>query len=87
MPKNPIDIAATLKVPVLGLYGAADQGIPVQSVDEMRAALAHGTSGSELVVYPDTPHGFKADYRASYRRKPPRTAGSACWRGSRHGAG
>jgi len=69
MPKNPIDIAATLKVPVLGLYGAADQGIPVQSVDEMRAALARGTSGSELVVYPDTPHGFNADYRASYRKE------------------
>ena len=69
MPKNPIDIAATLKVPVLGLYGGADQGIPVQSVDEMRAALARGTSGSELVVYPDTPHGFNADYRPSYRRE------------------
>jgi carboxymethylenebutenolidase len=69
MPKNPIDVAATLKVPVLGLYGAADQGIPVQSVDEMRAALARGTSGSELVVYPDTPHGFNADYRPSYRKE------------------
>ena len=54
---------------MLGLYGAADQGIPVQSVDEMRAALARGTSGSELVVYPDTPHGFNADYRPSYRKE------------------
>jgi carboxymethylenebutenolidase len=69
MPKNPIDVAATLKVPALGLYGGADQGIPVQSVDEMRAALARGTSGSELVVYPDTPHGFNADYRPSYRKE------------------
>ena len=69
MPKNPIDVAATLKVPVLGLYGAADQGIPVQSVDEMRVALAHGTSRSEVVVYPDTPHGFNADYRPSYRKE------------------
>ena len=69
MPKNPIDVAAALKVPVLGLYGAADQGIPVQSVDEMRATLSRSTSGSELVLYPDTPHGFNADYRASYRKE------------------
>jgi carboxymethylenebutenolidase len=69
MPDNPVDVAATLKVPVLGLYGGADQGIPVQSVDEMRVALTRGTSGSELVVYPDTPHGFNADYRPSYRKE------------------
>jgi carboxymethylenebutenolidase len=69
MPDNPVDVAATLKVPVLGLYGGADQGIPVQSVDEMRVALTRGTSGSELIVYPDTPHGFNADYRPSYRKE------------------
>ncbi len=69
MPKNPIDLAASLKVPVLGLYGGADQGIPAHSVEEMRAALARGTSGSELVVYPDAPHGFNADYRPSYRKE------------------
>ncbi len=68
MPKNPIDLAQSLKVPVLGLYGGADQGIPVQSVDEMRSVLSRGASGSELVVYPDTPHGFNADYRPSYRK-------------------
>ena len=69
MPKNPIDLAPSLKVPVLGLYGGADQGISVQSVDEMRAALSRGTSGSDLVVYPETPHGFNADYRPSYRKE------------------
>jgi len=69
MPKNPIDFAETLRVPVLGLYGAADQGIPLQSVDDMRAALSRGASGSQLVVYPDTPHGFNADYRPSYRKE------------------
>jgi carboxymethylenebutenolidase len=66
-PKNPIDIAATLKVPVLGLYGGADQGIPQESVEQMRAALKAAGSPSEIVVYPDTPHGFNADYRPSYR--------------------
>ena len=69
MPKNPIDLAASLTVPVLGLYGGADQGIPVRSVEEMRAALSKGGSGSELVVYPDAPHGFNADYRPSYRKE------------------
>jgi carboxymethylenebutenolidase len=68
MPKNPIDIAPSLTVPVLGLYGGADQGIPERSVEEMRAALSKGGSGSELVVYPEAPHGFNADYRPSYRK-------------------
>jgi len=69
MPKNPIDLAASLTVPVLALYGGADQGIPVRTVEEMRAAVSKGDSGSELVVYPDAPHGFNADYRPSYRKE------------------
>ena len=64
----PVDLAADLKAPVLGLYGGQDGGIPVASVETMRAALtAAGRSDSEIVVYPDAPHGFHADYRASYR--------------------
>ena len=68
-PKNPIDIAADLKVPVLGLYGASDDGIPVATVEQMRQALKAGNSGSEIIVYPNTPHGFNADYRPSYRKE------------------
>ena len=68
-PKNPIDIAADLKVPVLGLYGGSDEGIPVSTVEQMRQALKSGNSGSEIIVYPDTPHGFNADYRPSYRKE------------------
>ena len=68
-PKNPIDIAAQLKVPVLGLYGGSDNGIPVATVEQMREALKAGNSGSEITVYPDTPHGFHADYRPSYRKE------------------
>jgi carboxymethylenebutenolidase len=68
-PTHPLDIAASLKVPVLGLYGGADSGIPLDTVEQMRAALARGNSGSEIVVYRDTPHAFFADYRASYRRE------------------
>jgi carboxymethylenebutenolidase len=66
-PKHPIDIAASLKVPVLGLYGAKDGGIPVDTVERMQKALKDAGSKSEIILYPDTPHGFHADYRASYR--------------------
>ena len=67
-PANPIDLASALTVPVLGLYGGADQGIPLDTVEKMRAALAAGNSGSEIVVYREAPHGFNADYRPSYRK-------------------
>lgn len=67
-PKHPVDVAASLTVPVLGLYGGADAGIPLDTVEKMRAALKEGKSGSEIVVYPDTPHAFNADYRPSYRK-------------------
>ena len=64
---NPIDLVKALKAPVLGLYGGADQGIPLESVERMRAALKAAGSKSEIVVYPDAPHGFFADYRPTYR--------------------
>ena len=64
----PVDLAGELKAPVLGLYGGQDGGIPVASVEVMRSALTKaGATGSEIIVYPDAPHGFHADYRASYR--------------------
>ena len=66
-PKNPVDLAAQLNCPVLGLYGEADQGIPKETVEDMRAALKAAGSKSEIILYPDTPHGFHADYRPSYR--------------------
>lgn len=66
-PKYPIDLAADLKAPVLGLYGAADTAIPVESVERMRAACKAANKTCEIVIYPDTPHGFNADYRPSYR--------------------
>ena len=67
-PKNPIDLAALLKAPVLGLYGGADPGIPLETIENMRKALKEAGGKSEIVVYPDTPHGFHADYRPSYRK-------------------
>ena len=68
-PKNPIDLVGSLKAPVLGLYGAADTSIPIESVEKMRTALQEAKQPSEIKVYPDTPHGFNADYRPTYRPK------------------
>lgn len=68
-PKHPVDIAAQLTVPVLGLYGGADQGIPMDTIEKMRQQLALGKSGSTIQVYADTPHAFFADYRPSYRKE------------------
>ena len=71
-PKQPLDIAGTLSGPVLGLYGGADTGIPLDTVDKMKTALAAGNAAakaSTFVVYPDTPHAFHADYRPSYRKE------------------
>lgn len=67
MPKNPIDIAASLKVPVLGLYGGKDTGIPLDTVEQMRDQLKSSSSKSEIIVYPNSGHAFFADYRPSYR--------------------
>jgi carboxymethylenebutenolidase len=64
----PVDIAATLRAPVLGLYAENDRGIPLDTVEQMRVALAaaNNPSRSEIVVYPGVQHGFHADYRQSY---------------------
>lgn len=69
-PKNPIDVVESLHAPVLGLYGEADQGIPVESVDKMRDALKKAGKPCEIILYPNTPHAFYADYRPSYRAEP-----------------
>ena len=74
-PKHPLDLAADLKAPVLGLYGGQDGGIPLTTINQMKDALAEaGAKGnaaakaSEFVVYNDAPHAFHADYRPSYRK-------------------
>lgn len=68
-PANPIDVVGKLGAPVLGLYGGADQGIPNDLVAAMQKKLAEAGKPSEIVLYPDTPHGFHADYRPSYREQ------------------
>jgi carboxymethylenebutenolidase len=66
-PKHPLDLVDSLKAPVLGLYGGADQGIPNADVEKMQAALKAAKKPSEIVLYDGMPHGFHADYRPSYR--------------------
>ena len=67
--KTALEVAERIKAPVLGLYGGADSGIPVETLEKLREALkGAGNNRCEFVVYPDTPHGFHADYRPSYRK-------------------
>ncbi|MEO6025394.1 MAG: dienelactone hydrolase family protein [Candidatus Binatia bacterium] len=66
-PQYPLDVAAGLKAPVLGLYGGKDDGIPLEQVEKMQASLKSASSKSDVVVYRDAGHGFNADYRPSYR--------------------
>ncbi len=71
-PRNPVDVVAQLHGPVLGLYGGADTGIPLDTGDKMKTALAAGSAAaraSTFVVYPDAPHAFHADYRPSFRKE------------------
>ena len=71
-PKTPIDVAGGLKAPVLGLYGGADQGIPLDQVEKLRATLKSGgkaAQASEIHLYDGMPHAFNADYRPSYRKE------------------
>ena len=70
-PSHPVELASRLAAPVLGLYGGQDAGIPLDTVDKMKAALAVGSAAAKksgFVVYPDAPHAFHADYRPSFRK-------------------
>ena len=67
-PNSPTELAAKMQAPVLGLYGQADQGIPVAQVETMQAALKSAGKTAEFKIYPEAPHGFHADYRPSYRK-------------------
>jgi carboxymethylenebutenolidase len=68
-PKSPTELAPEMKAPVLGLYGEADTGIPVAKVEALKEALAKAGKTAEFKIYPGAPHGFHADYRASYRKE------------------
>jgi len=71
MPSGPLDVTDKIDRPVLGLYGGADQGIPLEHVERMRAGLkAFGNDRKSTIhVYEGMPHAFNADYRPSYRKE------------------
>lgn len=71
-PRHPVALAGGPMAPVLGLYGSADTGIPMSSVQAMRKKLAESAQASEILVFPGAPHGFHADYRPSFREMPAR---------------
>ncbi len=81
-PKTAADVIPEIHAPILGLYGAADTGIPVADVEKAREAAKAAGKDVEIVIFPEAPHGFHADYRPSYRKGRRRTAGGGCWRGS-----
>jgi carboxymethylenebutenolidase len=67
-PKQPIELVPQINAPILGLYGDADSGIPNDTVKKMEDALKAAGKKSEIILYPDAPHAFHADYRPSYRK-------------------
>jgi len=74
-PLQPLDLAASINAPVLGLYGGRDSGIPLTTINQMKDALTEAAAkgnaaakASQFVVYPDAPHAFHADHRPSYRK-------------------
>jgi carboxymethylenebutenolidase len=77
-PVAPLDVVAQIPCPVLLLYGAADQGIPVADVEKMEAALKAAGRPVEKMVYPDGPHAFHADYRPSYRAEMAKDGWARC---------
>jgi carboxymethylenebutenolidase len=82
-PMHPVNIAAQLKAPVLGLYGGKDTGISLETVDQMKKALAAATgnqaaAASRFEIYPDAPHAFHADYRATYQAGPAKDGWDKC---------
>ena len=77
-PMHPVDVASSLKTPILGLYGGKDAGIPLDTVEKMKAGLTEGESKSEFVVFPNSGHAFHADYRPSYVEADAKEGWSRC---------
>lgn len=73
--RKPVDVAARIRMPLLGLYAGDDPGIPPDQVEMLKAALAKSGQKWDLIVYPTAKHGFLADYRASYSAE----ASAAAW--------
>jgi carboxymethylenebutenolidase len=53
-----LDQAGGIRVPVLGLFGGADQGIPVEQVEALDSRLDSAGVEHDIVTYPGAPHSF-----------------------------
>jgi carboxymethylenebutenolidase len=73
-PHSPLEVADQLKCPLLGQYGGQDTSIKLDDVHAAEAKAKAAGKIVEIVVYPDAPHGFNADYRPSYRATDATTA-------------
>lgn len=63
----PLDAeAAGLQTPWLGLFGDEDAMIPVEGVEDLRAALGAASVPTEICRYEGAGHGFHCDARDSY---------------------
>jgi carboxymethylenebutenolidase len=58
--------AKTLETPWLGLFGDEDTSIPVDDVEQLRAALEDAPVDTEVVRYADAGHGFHCDARPDH---------------------
>src|SRR5262249_48261906 len=68
-PENPTPLAPEMKAAVVGLHGEGGQGIPVAPGGAVKASPEAAGKTAEFKIYPGAPHGFHADYRASYRKE------------------
>lgn len=55
---TPITLAPRARVPVLGLFGGADESIPAAQVDAFAAGLDRSGVAHDVHVYPGAPHSF-----------------------------
>ena len=76
--RKPVDVAARIRMPLLGLYAGDDPGIPPDQVEMLKASLAKSGQKWDLIVYPAAKHGFLADYRASYSAEASASAWPRC---------
>jgi carboxymethylenebutenolidase len=55
---GPLERAAEIRCPLLGLFGGADQAIPIEQVDEFGRRLTEAGVDHEIHVYSEAPHSF-----------------------------
>jgi carboxymethylenebutenolidase len=63
----PVDKTARLQAPVLAFFGEEDSFIPLEVVEQLKAAARQHGKRVEVVVYPKAGHGFFCNERGSYQ--------------------